>query len=143
VLRDVLSEPGRRGSLVALFVGLALFAAAHVIDCALLHAPDGHHNPAAVSAQSAHHVVDCLADGPAHGLDLGGGEDCCGHAGHACDGPVRTQPLSWLMLLLGLAALGAAMPHAELVPSHVASRSSAAPPPRPGALLQLACVSRT
>ncbi len=134
----------QRGFLVALLVGLALVAAAHVLACAA-HASDGHHGPATVSVSSATvESEECPGEGAAHSHTPDDDHDCCTPAGHACYGPVRTEPVSLLMLLLGLAALGWAVPYERRALLGTGARRAGAPPPRPGLqLLRLACVSRT
>jgi hypothetical protein len=142
VLRDVEAGSRKRGSLVALLVGLTLVAAVHVFACAG-HAHEGHHAPIAASATAAvPHAVDRSPELVAHDNGTGGSHDCCCPASHVCDGPLRTRQLS--LLLLGLAVLACAMPYEWPGPGGTGRRPSPAPPPRAGAvLLQLACVSRT
>ncbi|WP_459179762.1 hypothetical protein [Streptomyces sp.] len=142
--QDVETGSRRRNCLVALLVGLALVAVAHVLACAA-DGPRGHHGLAAISAPAT--VVqgtDCPGEGAAHGHGPGDDHDCCSPAGHACYGPLRTEPVSLLMLLLGLAAVGWAVPYEQRVRLGAGGRRAGAPPPWPGLqLLRLVCVSRT
>jgi hypothetical protein len=144
VSQDVETGSRQRGFLVALLVGLVLVTAAHVLACAV-HASDGHHGPATVSVSAATvESEDCPGEGAAHGHTLDDHHGCCSTAGHACYGPVRAQPVSLLMLLLGLAALGWAVPYEQRVRLGAGGRRAGAPPPEPGLqLLRLVCVSRT
>ncbi|MEU0803745.1 hypothetical protein [Streptomyces sp. NPDC005970] len=146
MFRGVAKEPGKRGSLAGLLLGLALFAVAHVFVCAL-HAPDGHRGPVSVRESGAvGRSVDIDRCGETRASDHRAPEadgGCCGPMAHLCDGPARVEPLSSWMMLLGLPVLGAAGLNACSGPARSGIRPAMASPPRRGAeVLQMACVSR-
>ncbi|MEU5108087.1 hypothetical protein AB0H07_38515 [Streptomyces sp. NPDC021354] len=145
MFRGVVKGPGKCGPLAELLLGLALFAVAHALVCAL-HVPGGHRGPVSVREFGAVGASVERWGGiqPSDHRVSGGDGGCCESMAHPCDGPARVESLFPCALLLGLPALGTAVLNARPAPAHSAIHVARGSPPGRGAdVLRMACVSRT